>query len=89
MADAPKCKLCGVAHWSNEPHVFGKVSEIQANNAEKPAVQKMSSGQNQGLTADSAGKTPELSTAFIEICTAGHRFTTLPDHPRLAWEIWK
>lgn len=30
MVQAPKCKLCGVAHWSTQPHVWGK--------AEKPTT---------------------------------------------------
>ena len=24
MAQAPKCKLCGGAHWANQPHAFAK-----------------------------------------------------------------
>ncbi len=24
---APKCRLCGAVHWSNEPHKFGSAKE--------------------------------------------------------------
>jgi hypothetical protein len=46
--DAPKCKICGAVHWSNEPHQFaGKawkpeppVIEAKAKPAKKPAKAK-------------------------------------------------
>jgi len=32
---APKCRLCGKEHWSNEPHVFGGSEEKADSGADK------------------------------------------------------
>lgn len=27
--EKPKCRICGVRHWSNEPHVFSGEPEVR------------------------------------------------------------
>lgn len=33
MATAPKCKVCGAAHWAGQPHVFAKAVPAKAPGA--------------------------------------------------------
>lgn len=37
MASAPKCKLCGSAHWSSQPHLFvGRPAKIDISEISDP-----------------------------------------------------
>lgn len=44
MATAPKCKICGTAHWSNQPHAG-------ASKAERPATKAVSLPKPQPVVA--------------------------------------
>lgn len=53
---APRCKVCGVGHWSREPHEFWPAKPVNRPVANKPAVANKVLAEAAGKRAGKAGR---------------------------------
>ena len=59
MAKAPKCKICGAAHWSTQDHVWGEGERVPSSRAElaRAVAEKVGAGS----IVTGSGPTPTAS----------------------------